>query len=130
MTNRASGVPVLKLVGHAALMAVHQFGGGLHVSMPAVPSQPVRDVAALVEIPQLFEVWYLGAAQLGRGGPNALHLLALARQAIRFEEVVADRLHGDTAPPCTESVDALKEQILRPRRQKHQQPLGRPRARR
>ena len=107
-----------------AVVEGHHVLGRQHRHIPAVLEQPVPDVGAVLEVPELLEVGevVLLASQLSRQLAVTLHLRSLPVPDIGVVEVGTGRLDGDLAADDGQRLDALKQQILGCRRQKRQQP--------
>jgi hypothetical protein len=95
-----------------------------------VPTEPVTDVFALLEIPQFIGPGHLPLwVRLGQEGADSIHPGATFRADLRVEKLRSQRFHGDPAAGCSEPLNAVEQQLLGRRRQIRHQALGRPGAR-
>ena len=75
-------------------------------------AQPGVDGRALLRVPEVVEVRYLGIDQFGGRRPHPLHLLTLAPHAVGVGETRGGHVGSQPTALGAERMDALEQKIL------------------
>lgn len=94
-----------------------------------MPAEPLTDVLAFLEVPQLVGPGHRPIRiDPCHQGLDPVHPFPALGTGLRVEELGPQRLHRDPTAGDGEALNAVEQQVLGGRRQIRHQPLGRPHA--